>query len=168
MHLPNLTLPLLPLLLLPVTLATHLRLTIPSSPLLPNPSTLPPSTSATLTTLGRVLTAPLRADNAFDFRNVSAGSYLLDVHCHTHAFRPLRVDVREEEEQEKVEVWGTFRGNEWSNKGEKIEIGEVVDASAGLEKVWGFEGKVLGGKEYLLERTGCELCPATFLLGEQM
>lgn len=66
------------------------------------------------------------------------------------------MDVHSAEGEEKVEVWGTFRGNEWSNKGEVIEVKEV--AKEGIDskgmRVWGFEGKVAAGKEYLMERSG--------------
>jgi hypothetical protein len=147
MHISTLLLALLPL---SPSLAARLRVTIPSSTLLPNPSILPPTTSATLTTLGSVISAPLRLDNTFDFRNVSSGSYLLDVHCHTFAFKPLRVDVHSGAE-EKVEIWGTFRGNEWSNRGEVVE----VKTAAG---VWEFEVRVAQAKEYFLERSGCKYC----------
>ncbi|TVY84511.1 hypothetical protein LSUE1_G000636, partial [Lachnellula suecica] len=112
---------LLPLLLAPLALSTHLRIAIQPTALLPNPSVLPPSTTASLTTLSSIHRAPLRVDNTFDFRNVSSGSYLLDVHCHTHAFAPLRVDVHEGDVKE-VEAWGTFRGNEWANKGEAAVV----------------------------------------------
>jgi hypothetical protein len=50
-----------------------------------------------------------------------------------------------------VEVWQTFRGNEWGNKGEAIAV-QSMDG----EKVWGFEARVGGGKEYFMERSGCE------------
>jgi hypothetical protein len=53
-----------------------------------------------------------------------------------------------------VEVWGTFRGNEWGNKGEVVNVQDVD----GDGKVWGFEVRVVGGKEYLLQRSGCEFC----------
>jgi hypothetical protein len=142
----------------PLALAAHLRVLIPSSVSLPNPSVLPPSTTASLTTLSSIIKTPLRFDNTFDFRNVSSGSYLLDVHCATHAFAPLRVDVHDGLNQEgqvseaaTVEVWQTFRGNEWGNKGEAIAV-QSMDG----EKVWGFEARVGGGKEYFMERSGCE------------
>lgn len=51
-----------------------------------------------------------------------------------------------------VEVWGTFRGNEWGNKGEAVKVQDVN----GDGKVWGFEVRVGAGKEYFLERSGCE------------
>lgn len=49
----------------------------------------------------------------------------------------------------EVGVWGTFRGNEWDNKGEVVGV-------ASDEGVFWFEVKALGPKEYLLERQGCE------------
>ncbi|KAH7354874.1 hypothetical protein BKA65DRAFT_394609 [Rhexocercosporidium sp. MPI-PUGE-AT-0058] len=152
MHLTSLT----GLLTLPLVLATHLRITIPSTPILQHPSTLPPSTHATLTTLSHHYSAPLTTSNSFDFRNVTSGSYLLDVHCHTHVFAPLRVDVSEGkavgdgDSGAEVQVWGTFRGNEWSNKGEVKEVKEVEDRVG----VWGFEVKCAANKEYLIERSG--------------
>ncbi|KFZ17741.1 hypothetical protein V502_04421, partial [Pseudogymnoascus sp. VKM F-4520 (FW-2644)] len=107
-------------------------------------------TTASLTTAGHVYTAPLGVSSTFDFRNVSAGSYLLDVVGGTHVFAPLRVDVSEAVGggQEVVKAWGTWRGNEWENRGEVVEVG-----------VWGREGRVVevkavGGKEFLIERTG--------------
>jgi len=52
---------------------------------------------------------------------VSAGSYLLDVHCLNYVFAPLRVDVKDapSEGEAAVTVYQTFRGNEWSNLGER-------------------------------------------------
>jgi hypothetical protein len=95
---------------------------------------------------------------------VSTGSYLLDVLCHTHFFAPLRVDVHEGiklksdksgvEDVAEVLVWGTFRGNEWGNKGEVVAVKEVK----GKVGVWGFEDPARGVKEYYIERAGCE-CP---------
>ncbi|CUS15393.1 unnamed protein product [Tuber aestivum] len=100
--------------------------TFAPSPLLPNPSTLPPSTSLTLTTTGTAKRTLIRRDNTFSFHDVPEGSYLLDVQCQTHQFAPLRVDVNG---QGEVVVHQTFRGNEWRNKGEKksypIEIQPV-------------------------------------------
>jgi hypothetical protein len=140
---------------LPLVLASHLRVSIPSSQQLQHPNTLPASTHATLTTLSNTYSAPLRSDNTFDFRNVTSGSYLFDVHCHTHAFAPLRVDVHEITpdgvgfDGQEVQVWGTFRGNEWSNKG------EVVQAQ-NEDGIWSFDVRAQAGKDYFIERTGCE------------
>jgi hypothetical protein len=160
MHLPLL----LSALLLPLAQCTHLRILVPSTPSLPNPAYLPPSTQASLTTTEHILHAPLRADNSFDFRNVSAGSYLLDIHSHSHAFAPLRVDVAGHAEQEhipEVQVWGTFRGNEWSNKGEAVEVWNLKAEEKGATPVWAFAVKSAAKKEYLVERQGCEFCPSS-------
>lgn len=158
----------------PRAISTHLQILIPSQGALSHPSTLPPSTHATLTTLHQTYSAPITTANYFDFRNVSAGSYLLDVHCHTHVFAPLRVDVNqgvvdkveqvegEGGEAQEVQVWGTWRGNEWSNKGEKVEVQEVE----GRVGVWGFSVKATSAKEYFVERAGCKLLSfsASYLL----
>ncbi|TVY38574.1 ER membrane protein complex subunit-like protein, partial [Lachnellula occidentalis] len=83
---------------------------------------------------------------------VSAGSYLLEVHCHSHAFAPLRVDVSGTSTAgssggEKVQVWGTFRGNEWGNKGEEYVVRKVGG-------VWVWDVRVIAEKEYFYERSG--------------
>lgn len=108
--------------------------------------TLPPSTHATLTTLGDRYAAPLTTAGDFVFHNVSAGSYLGDVHCPTHAFAPVRVDVAVGEDERKVVVegWETYRGNDWGNKGE-------VAATDGTVSV-----RCLGPKNYFMERPKCE------------
>lgn len=142
----------LPTLFAPLSLALTLHLTIPSSPQIPYPATLPPSTTASLTTLFASHTAPLRTDNAFSFRNVTPGSYLLDIRCPTHVFLPYRVDVHPSTEgkEETVEAWGTFRGNEWGNKGEVVGLTRDMETGG-----WEMEARVAGGKEYLQERSGC-------------
>ncbi|KAL2019435.1 hypothetical protein VTK56DRAFT_9640 [Thermocarpiscus australiensis] len=143
---------------------TTITLRIPPHPLLPNPHTLPSSTRATLSSLGKALAAPLSTVNTFVFRNVTPGSYLVDVHCPTHAFVPLRLDLaaargdaaadgdtREDGQEEKkkkkkgglsVAAWETYRGNDWGNKGEAVPVadevgrlgGKVVDLQVGGEK----------------------------------
>ncbi|KAM3430941.1 hypothetical protein NHJ13734_007506 [Beauveria thailandica] len=131
--------------------STTITLHLPSTPA---PGTLSPRTHATLTTLGRRLSAPLSAAHSFVFRNVSAGSYLADVHCPTDGFAPLRVDVDEEkgegEEEEAVVVvvqaWETYRGNDWGNKGEALVLKQGSDGTQG------FEVRALGRKGYFMER----------------
>ncbi|KAH8820474.1 hypothetical protein F5884DRAFT_764177 [Xylogone sp. PMI_703] len=149
--------------LLTAASALRLRASVPSSPRLANPSTLPSTTTATLTSLSHQQSAILRADNTFDFRNVSSGSYLLDVHCPSHWFAPLRVDIHAEspaksatgdEKAPVVQVWGTFRGNEWDNKGEEVPVNEVAEAKDGNEPIYGFEVKAGPEKEYYVERAG--------------
>lgn len=120
-----------------------ITLRLPGPPSLPNPNALPPSTHATLSTLGQPpYSAPLTTANTFVFRNVTSGSYLADVHCQTFGFAPLRVDV--EGENEDVKVWETFRGNDWDNKGEAVPKDSV-----------GYEVRVLGVKSYFMERSKC-------------
>lgn len=131
---------------------TTVTLHVPPSHLLPNPRALPPSTHATLTSLGANAAAYLTPSNAFLFRNVSEGSYLLDVHCSTHAFAPLRVDVLplvagdtgDAAAGLRVKAWETYRGNDWDNKG------EAVGADGRMEV------RVLGAKAFFMERSSCE------------
>ncbi|KAL6864415.1 hypothetical protein J3F83DRAFT_741697 [Trichoderma novae-zelandiae] len=114
-----------------------------SLPPKPNPFLLPPSTHATLSTLRKRLSAPLSAVNTFDFHNVSADSYLLDVHCPTDNFLPLRVDVGADGE---VQAWETYRGNEWGNKGEEVPVkSDGASRSVGV--------KAAGPKVFFMERT---------------
>ncbi|KKA31171.1 hypothetical protein TD95_002272 [Thielaviopsis punctulata] len=120
--------------------STQLIFTIGASPSIIDPSALPPSTHATLSTLGTHMTAPLSAANTFTFGNVTAGSYLVDVHCASHGFAPVRVDVSDK--GAVVGAWETFRGNEWDNKGEVVP---------GMEK-GRFELRVLGQRDFYLER----------------
>ncbi len=160
MQLPSLLLALLPALAAAATAATTtttITLILPTSP---NPFTLPPSTHATLSSLGAHHAAPLSTVNTFVFRNVSAGSYLVDVHCPTEAFRPLRVDVGPpavaggadadagagaEDTRLVVQAWETFRGNDWGNKGEVMALTE----GGGVHVRW------MGKKNYFMERPKC-------------
>ncbi|KPM34481.1 hypothetical protein AK830_g12095 [Neonectria ditissima] len=142
MHLTTPTLTTLLLLLLPAAAsAASLTLYLPAKP---NPFSLPPSTHATLSTLGARASAPLSAVNTFVFHNVSAGSYLVDVHCQTDAFHPLRLDVPADAAG-PLQAWETYRGNDWANKGEAVP---VRDGSAGR----GVDLRALGSKSYFMER----------------
>ncbi|KAK5629466.1 hypothetical protein RRF57_005181 [Xylaria bambusicola] len=143
--------------------AATITLSIPPSPQIPNPASLPPSTHATLTALGASYHAPLTVDNTFVFRNVTPGSYLADIHSPTHGFAPLRIDVLSATAGENIRepnlsnggvgverggendlrVWETFHGNNWENKGEEIRPVAVGGA---------FPVKVLGSKVYYTER----------------
>lgn len=148
MHLSHLShllasLSLLPPLALALALSTPLTVLIAPTPQLPQPATLPPSTSASLTTISKAYSSHLSSQNTFHFRNVSAGSYLFSIACATHAFPPLRVDVAADG---TVEAWRTFRGNEWENKGEEFGVGEGNV----------LEVKALGGKGYYMERQSCK------------
>ncbi|KAI2641957.1 hypothetical protein GGS21DRAFT_500536 [Xylaria nigripes] len=121
--------------------ATTLTLTVPPSPQIQNPASLSPSTHAVLTTLGTSHTAPLSKDNTFVFRNVTAGSYLGDIYSSTHLFAPLRIDVPGHKNG-AIQVWETFRGNDWGNKGE-----EIRPVGGGM-----FPVRVLGAKVFYMER----------------
>ncbi|KAF2200246.1 hypothetical protein GQ43DRAFT_441729 [Delitschia confertaspora ATCC 74209] len=117
-----------------------------------NPTTLPPTTHATLQFSGAPISVPISRSNTFTFTNVTAGSYLATIHSHTHFFEPLRIDVSSvptsegsTERKEVIKTWQTFLGNEWDNKGESRGEGGnglVVDV------------RVLGAKEYYQERSG--------------
>jgi hypothetical protein len=147
------------LLLAPLASSTSLTLLIPSSSHLPNPSTLPPSTHAVLTSHNTTLTALLTKRNTLHFAHVPAGSYLCDVYTRDHHVAPLRVDVRvpaaEAARGERpgwetgdIEVWQTFRGNDWANRGEKLREGRgECEVNVG----------VVGSKKFFEERQGCEL-----------
>jgi ER membrane protein complex subunit 7 len=142
------------------TTTTTVTFIIPPTNPIPNPYNLPSSTRATLSTLHAIYSAPLSISNTFVFRNVTSGSYLVDVHCATHAFAPLRLDVTArvsgeegggtEDTGSKLAAWAweTYRGNEWDNKGEAIPLNEYEEFSA-------FSVKVLGQKTYFMERTKC-------------
>lgn len=135
------------LLAAPLVACSRVLVSLPSAAAFSNwtPSALTASTTASLTTISSTYTAPLRSDNTFDFRHVSPGSYLLDVHCSSHIFAPLRIDV---DEAGQVEAWGTFRGNEWDNKGETV----IVKDLGGFKSL---DVKVLGEKSFYVERSGC-------------
>ena len=60
----------------------------------------------------------------------------------------MRVDV---DAQKGIEVWRTYRGNEWGNKGERM--GGSVD---GKEEEVRIEVKTQGEKGYYEGRGGCE------------
>ncbi|KAK5997837.1 hypothetical protein PT974_00200 [Cladobotryum mycophilum] len=122
-----------------LALSTSITLYLPPKP---NPFALPPATHATLSSLHKHLSAPLSAANTFVFHNVTPDSYLVDVHCPTDGFHPLRIDVAADG---GVAAWETYRGNEWGNKGEALV---VRDASGGK----GVEVRALGGKVFFLER----------------
>lgn len=135
------------LLVLPaLAAASSLTLYLPTKP---NPFGLPPNTHATLNALGERFSAPLSAGNTFVFQNVTPGSYLVDVHCATDAFFPLRVDIAADDDKVPVRAWETYRGNDWGNKGEAVPVKE---GSGGR----GIEVRATGPKNYFVERPKCE------------
>jgi hypothetical protein len=160
MRLSQLTLPLLSC--LPAALAAHVVFNIPvTGSILPNPSTLPPSTHATLFRLDNTLSTSITRRNTFDFPDVSPGSYLFTIQCRDFTFAPLRVDVTAvagQKGSENVEVWQTFWGNEWGNKGENRGVG-VWTIGEGGKPMTGpvvIETKPDYEKQYYEERQGCK------------
>ncbi|KAL1883065.1 hypothetical protein VTK73DRAFT_9991 [Phialemonium thermophilum] len=133
---------------------TTITFRVPATHLLSNPYVLPPSTHATLTTFGKPpqsayisSSRPEHGLGAFVFHNVTPGSYLVDVHCRTHSFAPVRLDVLEEDSASPsltTRAWETYRGNDWNNKGE-----ELVKLKGGES----FELRLFGSKDYFLERS---------------
>ena len=150
--------------LLPIftlTLCARLAINIPASQLLPNPSTLPPSTHATLHAHGAPISALLTRSNKFFFDDVAPGSYLFNVHCRDYHFEPLRIDIVANDTApggEYVMSWQTFRSNEWDNKGEIRGQGHGADPE-GVK----IEVRPTGVKDYYQPRQGCKLsstfCP---------
>ncbi|EFW22864.1 hypothetical protein D8B26_006434 [Coccidioides posadasii str. Silveira] len=144
-------------LVLPISTAFSLTISIPSSNLLPNPNALPASTHATLTTLApkqTLLRAPLSRSSSFTFCELrpdsessspsgDVTSYLLDIHCRDYIFAPYRVDVGAD--GNVIGVWETYRGNSWDNKGAEKAVG----TGSGPVHV---EAKVLGKREFYEER----------------
>ena len=155
-----------------VTSAAHLSVSIPPSPpLLPNPATLPSSTHATLQgPPGVQHDARLTRSNTLDFKDLVPGSYLLTIYTRDYFFQPYRVDVSVAEDivdvqdtsaqaaataaagrgggQQLVQVFQTFRANEWSNRGVKIGEGRGPGAIT-------VEIKPSSKKEFYEARGGC-------------
>ncbi|KAL2890915.1 ER membrane protein complex subunit 7 [Ceratocystis lukuohia] len=121
-------------------ISTTLLFTVPASQALANPSTLPPSTHAVLSAPGKRFSAPLSVTNNFIFRNVTPGSYLVDVYCASHGFAPLRVDI--DATGQLIGAWETYRGNEWDNKGEVVQGFQTGR----------LEMRVLGQRGFFVER----------------
>lgn len=147
MHLPTFT----ALASAALAAAHSLTISIPSVPALQNPWTLPPTTHATLNSLSTRHSAPLTDRNTMTFHNLTApGSYLLDIHCPSHAFIPFRVDVAADG---SLYAWETYRGNDWENKGEAVPARDF--GVRGGEAQHGFEARVAGAKGYYVERSKC-------------
>ena len=149
------------------------RLVLPTSPYFQdyNPSTLPCSTHATLFKMGTTLKADITRGNAMDFFDLEQGSYLMTVTTRDWSFPPSRVDVNtsstnaDGKKEARVDVWQTFWGNEWGNKGE-YRGGSVVSLSEAdrrteKESVVAVELKPQARKEYYIERPG--FSPLQFL-----
>ncbi len=150
--------------------ATHIQFSVVPSPQ-GSANQLPALSSATLTTKGVALTAPISADGNFDFRNVSSGEYLVDIVGGAYVFQPLRLDVKtvnkvEERGAEKaivtaeeVKAWGTWRGNGWGNLGEVMDVHTVLEGGREVKRVL---VQVRGKKEFFAERQGCMFSSSQF------
>jgi len=123
MHLPSLTLFLSALFTITscdptpqtTTLTFYLPLTFPNGV-----HSLSPQTTLLLTTTGQEKSALLSKSGEFTIYNVTVGSYLAEVASREWVFSPQRVDVTVEPSGTiVVDSALTFRGNEWSNMGEK-------------------------------------------------
>ena len=133
--------------------AHSLTISIPSAPALQSPRALPATTHATLSSLSASYSAPLSERNTLTFHNITApGSFLLDIHCKSHAFVPFRVDVAADG---SLYAWETYRGNDWENRGEAVPGKEFGVRGGEAER--GFEARVAGVKGYYVERSKCTL-----------
>ena len=147
-----LLLPLLALLqLINPAVAASLRVSIQPSNLLPNPSTLPASTHAVLTSdSGEPIRAVLKKDNHFDFTDIpTTGSHLLDIYSRDYVFAPYRIDITPASDSSHARIagaWETFRGTKWEDRGVALVAAptEQLDMSA----------KVLSQKNFYDERQG--------------
>lgn len=136
---------------LELCLAAKVSVLVQSSPILNNPSNLPPSTHAILLgPPGTRYDVPLRRDNTFVFPDLTEASYLLTIHTLHYNFQPLRVDVSNTGSSQKIEAWQTFRGNEWSNKGPS------VGSSSGGNDLQ-IQVRPSGQREYYSQRGGFNL-----------
>src|SRR6202035_4363302 len=104
--------------LLPLTQALDITGYIPSSSLnFESPALLPPSTLLVLSAPNVEYKTHPSPSGTFTFRNVTAGpSYLFRTECLSHTFTPLRVDT----ENGAIEIYQTFKANEWSHRGAKL------------------------------------------------
>ncbi|CAK7198962.1 hypothetical protein SEUCBS139899_001630 [Sporothrix eucalyptigena] len=123
-------------------------------------STIPGWTRATLESGdGRqYVSAPITAGGKLVFANVTAGSYLGEVHCATHVFSPLRVDVEEEGTDAAssllvTRITETYRGNDWGNQGEVLQRVLPVKGASTSGPTFLVAPLVLHTKSYYTERS---------------
>ncbi|KAL9632545.1 MAG: hypothetical protein Q9204_003745 [Flavoplaca sp. TL-2023a] len=159
MHLPTL---LLPLLSLPLTLATSLVLTLPST--LPP---LSPSTRAALTTHAHQHTTLLTQSREFRFTNLTTpGIYNLDIYCREYDFEGGVVVIS------PPNTAGLENGKENAN-GMEVEVyRRLKTGGRGARMVEGgekgekrVEVRVLGIRAYYEERQGCMFRSSLLLWG---
>ena len=172
MRQPLFSIPVFALLFLGVT-SSALKLTFVPPAQVPG-TTLSATSSATLISARRrsQTTRIQRASNGFTFRNLTVGSYVLQVYCPDWAFAPIRVDVfspatsdrgeaKRTDDDVYVKTYRTFLGNSWEDKGDSIGsyLGRQDDTLRHGEPELKVELNVLGRKEYYSAREGCMSCP---------
>ncbi len=148
-----------------IGIPTHLQDQQPQQQLQQLLTTIPGWTRATLEAGHgrRYVSAPITAGGKLVFANVTAGSYLGEVHCTTNVFGPLRVDVEEETlgsggKRLLVTATETYRGNDWANRGEALRRVAVTSSVDGAEKASGAPTFLVGPlilttKEYYTQRS---------------
>ena len=157
------------LLFLAVT-SSALKLTFVPPTQVPGTTLSATSSAALISAQRRSQTAHVhRASNGFTFRNLTAGSYVLQVYCPDWAFAPIRVDVfspatsnrgetKRTDDDVYVKTYRTFLGNSWEDKGDSIGSysGQQDDDTLRHgEPELKVELNVLGRKEYYSAREGC-------------
>lgn len=98
---------------------------------------VPSWTRATLEAGGgrQYVSAPVTAIGQLVFANVTTGSYLAEVHCATHIFPPMRVDIAVDPSATGpapplfIAASETYRGNDWGNRGEALVRLDSVDTA---------------------------------------
>ena len=122
--------------------------------------------------MGTSLSADITRRNTIEFSNLDEDSYLLTITTREWTFPPSRVDVNtssinaEGKKEARVDVWQTFWGNEWANKGEyrgggAVDLSKQSNNDDGENSVVTVEAKPTGKKEYYTERAG--FSPLQFL-----
>ncbi|EPE08766.1 hypothetical protein F503_04353 [Ophiostoma piceae UAMH 11346] len=103
--------------------------------------------------------APITGSGKLVFSNVTAGSYLGEVHCATHVFVPLRVDVdgvvggiEGAGQVLTARATETYRGNDWANQGEALRK-VAVDGTASSGPTFMVAPLTLATKSYYTARS---------------
>jgi Protein of unknown function (DUF2012) len=113
--------------LLSFAFGIDIRGSISSSEHLPALAVLAPSTLILLSAPGIQYKTHPSPSGTFTYRNVTAGpSYLFEIDSITHIFPPLRIDTT----NGQVEVYQTFKGNEWSCRGARLSYPIEITSTA--------------------------------------
>ncbi|KTW26143.1 hypothetical protein T552_04196 [Pneumocystis carinii B80] len=126
------------LILAKLVLSIELKGSIIPNAYLSSPKHLPSSTVILLSSANILKRTHLTSRGDFSIKNVTEGSYLLEVVCSTHLFDPLRVDISlikktqtneidlsaekdsETSYLELIKVYKVYRGNKWDDFGPKM------------------------------------------------